>query len=504
MLYALPLLLLMTGAQLVAMFFVLPTDDALLNCACRLPQAIVLTSLLLVPAAMLPGRWREAWLWLCFCAVGLVTLVDLFLLLNFRCEYYRQHLALFLGSNGAEICECLKTYITRDYIIAAVFALGVPAVVYVLLTRPDKPLKAAPKGSQWTLALSVAATAALWIAKPEYGLGGIPSLPRLSYDLFSYPYSDHPSDAIPEISVDEGPRPQLIVLVIGESVARSHCSLYGYPLPTTPCLSSLAEDSSTIVFTDAVSPYINTPGSFKLMMTTAHSLDDAPSWTERPTLPLCARAAGYRTVWCSNQKRAGIWENVQGQFAAQCDTAIWTSNELGEIMHYSLDEALLPEIKLVTAVENVPTLLIVNMIGCHEYFSDRYPADFAHFTPSDYPQFPEEQRQNRAEYDNAVLYTDHIVSQIYRILEDREALLIFTPDHGMDVYETYPYYCGHAMPCDARSYDVSIKVPLMVMQSPLMSEHFPNVSPALQVIADTPYNTADLIYLILSLMNARL
>ena len=70
-----------------------------------------------------------------------------------------------------------------------------------------------------------------------------------------------------------------IVVVIGESYNKHHASLYGYPLETTPMLSTMAKNGSLMVFNDVISPWNVTSHCFKSFLST-HSAGTAPS---RPT-----------------------------------------------------------------------------------------------------------------------------------------------------------------------------------------------------------------------------
>ena len=47
----------------------------------------------------------------------------------------------------------------------------------------------------------------------------------------------------------------------------------------------------------------------------------------------------------------------------------------------------------------------------------------------------EQRRSILADYDNAVLYNDSIVYQIVKRFENKDAIVIYMPDHGEECYE---------------------------------------------------------------------
>ena len=51
------------------------------------------------------------------------------------------------------------------------------------------------------------------------------------------------------------------------------------------------------------------------------------------------------------------------------------------------------------------------------------------------PDLDGKQRNVLADYDNAILYNDSIVDAIISRFEDKEAIIIYMPDHGEECYE---------------------------------------------------------------------
>lgn len=70
-----------------------------------------------------------------------------------------------------------------------------------------------------------------------------------------------------------------VVFVLGESFAKAHSSLYGYPLPTTPYSVEEKENGNLYLFEDLISPYsLTTPTMHSVMC--LNSIADGEQWYE--------------------------------------------------------------------------------------------------------------------------------------------------------------------------------------------------------------------------------
>ena len=86
-----------------------------------------------------------------------------------------------------------------------------------------------------------------------------------------------------------------------------------------------------------------------------------------------------------------------------------------------------------------PSLVIFHLLGQHMNYYSRYPKKQTHFTADDYqeyrPKMPAHRKKQLVWYDNATLYNDSIVDQIIRRFEQQDAIVIYMPDHGEEVFE---------------------------------------------------------------------
>ena len=256
-----------------------------------------------------------------------------------------------------------------------------------------------------------------------------------------------------------GPPRQTLVLVLGESVNRSNWSLYGYPRNTTPELVTRRDDM--LVFKNVQSSDAATVQSLLKMLTPAtRSHPDA--WLNEPNVLALARTAGYHIVWLSNQEQGDGPIQILAEHAHE---QIFVNNGHGRGAR-SLDERLLPPLKRVLEGPAPRKLVVVHMQGAHLRYDLRYPAAFDKFSGADDAVShtlynagrPYWIRKARNQYDNAMLYTDHVLSSILKMAEESASAspisLLYVSDHGQEVGH-YRNFSGHSS-TDPSGYQVPL------------------------------------------------
>ena len=256
-----------------------------------------------------------------------------------------------------------------------------------------------------------------------------------------------------------------VVWVIGESTNRNNMSLYGYARQTTPQLDALRGE--LMVFDDVLSSQSATMGSLMNMLTPA-SLAQPDSWQKKPDILQLASAAGYKTFWLSNQAASDGW---LGLVAEQADLLVHTNKGEGRGEN-NLDAELLPHVERALADPAPKKLIVVHLLGAHPTYDMRYPQAFARFDDANDAVAAAMKsasrsfwiRQQRDEYDNAILYGDHVLSEIVRrtrtATADKPAALLYASDHGQEVGHTRNH-AGQA-PAASSGYEI----PFVVWQSP--------------------------------------
>ena len=233
------------------------------------------------------------------------------------------------------------------------------------------------------------------------------------------------------------------VLVIGESHGKRHMSLYGYPRDTTPKLVQRNKDGNLIVFENAYSNHTHTVQSLSLALTEANQYN-GKSWTATPSLVNLAREAGIRTIWISNQKMLGLWDNVTALIARESDQVVSINKKIGggRKQPDKHDEALIPHLRDALS-EPGEKLIVVHLIGNHSPYCKRFPDAWREYTgelePAVFGTASAIAKPRRVNcYDNSVRYNDHILDMVFGSLEESgvPASALYFPDHSEEVFET--------------------------------------------------------------------
>lgn len=332
---------------------------------------------------------------------------------------------------------------------------------------------------------------------------------HISYLLYSIPKYQIPDDldlgnnTNPDITFNvEYERPANMILIIGESFSRSHSSLYGYNMPTNPRLGALKDSTMLFTFDSIEASDGRTSKALQLMLglcTRIDLLNEDKKWYEYTTLIEVMHESGYDSYWYSNQERTGMY-NAAGRVLAQsCNHVSFSSNK-----GYSIfDEALVDSsYQTVHQMDSGYYFVIYHLMGSHFDYSSRYPKKFEFFSENDYTNREKDQRKIVATYDNSILYNDYVVEQIINLFRHKEAVIVYLPDHGQDMFESSPDYFMHGKHNDPVSWSWGLRIPFMVYASPLYQKHYPDVIKRFQERQNhpKPWNSEDLPYFIMDLI----
>ncbi|MDL2214636.1 lipid A phosphoethanolamine transferase [Dysgonomonas sp. OttesenSCG-928-M03] len=287
--------------------------------------------------------------------------------------------------------------------------------------------------------------------------------------------------------VEKDSVPQTIVVVIGESLARNHMSLYGYGRNTNPELEKLGD--SLIVYKDVVSPQVHTIPVMRSVLS-LYDRDCFDNITEKPSLFELFNRAGYKTYFISNQSFGG---NFSTSYDAFLDLAESVDNLSVDNQH---DEIVLPALKNIMSQPGKENkLILIHLIGNHMAYEFRYTPSYNVFSNSEDSKIEETLfRDKKAihtidKYDNSVLYNDFVIAGMIEILkkqQERKTALIYFSDHGEEVYEVRDF-SGHAY---EKVSTYMCEVPFVVWFSPT----FLNNRNDLFIDINRPFSTAGFLY----------
>ncbi len=297
-------------------------------------------------------------------------------------------------------------------------------------------------------------------------------------------------------------RSPTIVLILGESYGKQHSQQYGYYLKTTPRQVKREENGLLTRFSDVVSCWNLTSFVFKNILS-MHVIGERGEWCDYPLFPELFRKAGYRVTFLTNQFLPKAKEAVydfSGGFFLNDPTLSAAQFDLRNQKTHRFDEGLLKDYDRLVSdgkikLEGAHNLLIFHLIGQHVNYRTRCPNSQRVFGPEAYqerrPDLSLKQRRILADYDNAVLYNDSIVDAIISRFENKDAIVIYMPDHGEECYEPgRGFICrNHSAQVDWPLAHYEFEVPFWIYCSHRYAVSHPQVFKAVKDAKDKRFMT---------------
>lgn len=414
----------------------------------------------------------ERFIFLSFIGIHLCfILCDSFLFYRFGWILNQESLYILAETNENEVNAFWHTYMSSGVLFSAMLTW----VVVIYLTGRLRSKKVPSYTNFFIRCFALLGTGILGFGaysysttRNGYGVPQYTSLTRCIYGCYTLCQNQKQirqlesicRDVRASLPVECDTLPHLVV-VIGESSSLYHCSVYGYEKPTWPRMSARTQSEELIVFEQAFSAYDATNGVMRSVFSV-----DPDLFGHVPLFPAVYRKAGYHTAIYDNQYFLG------GGISFLCDEAV--SDALFDTRvdgPFQYDEMMISSLKPTDSL----SLDIIHLVGQHFTYSDRYPAEFTHFQPTDYDayKYNDMQREVIAHYDNAALYCDYVLDQIIRKFESQDCLVVFFSDHGEEVFEMRDY-CGHCSAATSPDPSYLYRVPFFVWLSPLFSARHPD------------------------------
>ncbi len=295
-------------------------------------------------------------------------------------------------------------------------------------------------------------------------------------------------------------RPTVLVFVVGETARAANWGLSGYARQTTP---QLAATPGLINFAQVTSCGTNTEVSLPCMFAPVgrRAYDEDRIRGSESLLHVLSRA-GVGVQWVDNQSGCkGVCDGLPMAFVKDWNPPGLCAGGrcLDEGLLHGLDERL-------TRAEGAQVLFL-HQLGNHgpSYFR-RHPPAFARFQPAcekdDLRLCTREEIVNA--YDNALLYTDHLVATLIRRLQARadrvDAAVIYVSDHGESLGENNLFL--HGIPY-AIAPEVQKRVPMVMWFSAGFAKGSGLDAACLAARAAQPVTHDHLFHTVLGLMDVR-
>lgn len=443
----------------------------------------------------------------------LLLLVNLFLVLYFDTTLNDYLVSVALQSDPNEAREFLTGYLGFKFGIYAALCLGALFVVYYYANSMISCLLARGGGIKILWIVFITLLIALicihiFRLRPHYQrssdvIYNVASSTKDSlqqiiaamkeYEQISANFSEYIKD-INHSKVPKDKQIQNIVLIIGESAQRNLMQIYGYYLPNTPNLNRIQKEQSKnlLVFNDVISSQASTYESLSQVLTFANQDDISKPWYKYLNLIDAMKVGGYKSINISNQERYSTWSKASTTIFNRCDETHWTSlsTSFGDSKP---DEKILPILDEVKQNNKEAMFLSIHLMGNHATYYLRYPEIFAHFSPKDIQNFTG--KKIIAEYANAILYTDFVLSEIFKRFENEDSLIIYISDHGEDVYDSGDNF----LHSDSKISRFMLEIPFIIYASDKFIQKHPELYARIKNATKKPFMIDDLSHAIIDI-----
>lgn len=221
------------------------------------------------------------------------------------------------------------------------------------------------------------------------------------YKNFSKERTDR-KDNMSKLLLSHKPEAGVYVLVIGESQNRAHMQAYNYHRATTPWLDSMKNDKNMLLFTKAYSCHTHTVPTLLYALTAKNQYNNIAVKNAVSVLEV-AEAAGFETVWLSNQVKYSAWDTPVTSIASEANQQKWINSTLGESTNTDyFDGKLIEELEKTKITDKM--LIVMHLMGNHGSYEQRYPKAFEKY----------DGKNTIDKYDNSIIYNDYVMSQVYK------------------------------------------------------------------------------------------
>jgi KDO II ethanolaminephosphotransferase len=232
----------------------------------------------------------------------------------------------------------------------------------------------------------------------------------------------------------------VVVFVIGETTRYDRMGVLGHERDTTPRMSS----ERNLVALAGRSCDTATRLSLACMFVRPEGLRAgeglAPDTVLERDVFSVYRSLGFRIDLYGLQGEAGFYARTGADTYKLREMIVAQPENLGRPTH---DELLQPELERALVEHDLrgaalgrrpPQLVILHTKGSHHNYSQRYPRDFARWTPECLANDAVCSRDAFLNaFDNSVLYIDQMLHTLRDSLRERRALVIYSSDHGESI-----------------------------------------------------------------------
>lgn len=238
---------------------------------------------------------------------------------------------------------------------------------------------------------------------------------------------------------------EIYVLVVGETARANNWQLNGYDRETNP---NLSQKKNLVSFSNMVSGWLWTRMSVPLIIS-RKTMDNQNIFFPEKSIVSLFSEAGFTTWWLSMQSPYGFHDSPIALHSHEADHVRFL-NPVDYKGSGDYDDALLAQLKEALAAEGNKTFVVLHLLGSHFNYGDRYPDKFDIFQPSMKQKMVSLQDKSEKQrllnsYDNSILFTDYVLSQIIEIVDAQKSVagVLYVADHGELIFDGDCDKSGH-------------------------------------------------------------
>jgi glucan phosphoethanolaminetransferase (alkaline phosphatase superfamily) len=238
---------------------------------------------------------------------------------------------------------------------------------------------------------------------------------------------------------EKNDKPEIVIMVIGESSRYDRWGINGYQRDTNPLLK---QEANLVTLPDVITAVSATRLSVPVIVSRKPATQSLKDGFSEKSFLTAYKEAGFKTWWLSNQISFGQFDTPVSVFAKEADV-IQFMNLGGFTNNSNFDQILLEPLRRAIADPSPKKLIVLHTLGNHWNYSQRYPKEFDKWQPSllgvDKPVYTDTRikPQLNNSYDNSILYTDWFLSQVIGQLKGTQQLtsMLYVADHGQTLYD---------------------------------------------------------------------
>jgi glucan phosphoethanolaminetransferase (alkaline phosphatase superfamily) len=257
------------------------------------------------------------------------------------------------------------------------------------------------------------------------------------------------------------------VLIIGESARYSNFGINGYERNTTPNIEKIGN-----LFSFQGHSCENITHLSVACLLSRHNEADLDKAKSETGLLSVLTNLGYNTTWVSTQSIMKYYTQNESTIYDEVNFSLIPGGSVLYAMN-AHDELMLPYIEKLIEQEG-KNFITAQLSGSHWNYASRYPEEFTKFTPVQKKNAKIDQSSCSREelinsYDNSILYTDFFLASVIKLLQNKNAFLIFVSDHAESLGEDGRL--GHGAEFAPEQRDI----PFMIWFSDSFKQNYPDL-----------------------------